>query len=318
MLKIRHILKRYILRQYISKRYIVKQHFIKQVSLFLTIVLFTNVITGCWDRVEIEQLAYITLVGIDSAGPDEVLVTFQTIIPRMLGKGQGSSGGGGSSTPANPYINYSVRARNISDAVRLFELKNPRSALFKTAQAVIIGEDLARKDIIPPLDFFTRTPLMRRSIWVLVSVGKAADVLAKGDPGPENFLAKTIRTIFLRRRDVALVNPVNFGQFLSMLERPGRDPSIPIIKLFPETRVCFIDSFSQSKKIAVQLLGFLEGGHDFIANHFFLLLLQFVDTLTFRGVDRFILDTGYITLFFDLNFEAKPFLGNNWCDFTFP
>lgn len=205
---------------------------VKRLCLLMAIILLTNFCAGCWDRVEIEQLSYISVVAVDTDGPDGVLVTFQVVIPRMLTRGpDGSSGDGG---PARPYANYSVQARNVSDAVRMFEILQPHKALFKTTTIVIIGEDLARKDVVPPLDFFTRKLALRRTIWVMVAKGRAADILVKGDPGPENIPANNIRAAFQRRQDVTLTSSVNFGQLLGKLERPGVDPFIPEIRLAPQ------------------------------------------------------------------------------------
>lgn len=213
------------------KRILKINSIVKRLCLLLTIVLLPYIYSGCWDRVEIEQLSYISIVAIDAAGPDNVLVTFQCIIPRMLARGQGGVGG---AATVKPYTNYSVKARNVSDAVRLFEIKQPHKALFKTATVIIIGEELARESVVPPLDFFTRKPALRRSVWVMVAEGRAADILLKGDPGPENIPANNIKSAFQRRQDVTLTNSVNFGQFLSRYERPGVDPFLPEVKLAPK------------------------------------------------------------------------------------
>ena len=214
------------------KRALKSMSVVKRLCLVLAIILLPNICAGCWDRVELEQLAYVTVVGIDKDDTDGVLVTFQCVIPRMLARGQ--SGGGGGAAPVKPYTNYSVKARNVSDAVRLFEIKQPHKALFKTSTVIIIGEDLARKGVIPSLDFFTRKPALRRSVWVMVAEGKAADILLKGDPSPEIIPANNIRTAFQRRQDVTLTSSVDFGQLLSKLERPGVDPFMPEIKLAPK------------------------------------------------------------------------------------
>lgn len=204
----------------------------KRICLLLIIVVLANMSAGCWDRVEIEKLSFTTMVGVDTAGPDGVLVTFQTVIPRMLAKGAGGGGGGGA--PAKPYTNYSVQGRNVSDAVHSFELKNSNTALFRATTVIIIGEDEARKDVLPPLDFFTRKAMMRRSILVLAAKGRAEDILLKGDPGPETIPANAIRTLFQRRQDVTSNYAINFAEFLSNIERPGKDAIIPAIELVPE------------------------------------------------------------------------------------
>jgi len=257
------------------KRQLVSRRMAKRIYLFLIIILLAGMCSGCWDRVEIEQLSYVTAVGIDSADSDGVLVTFQTVIPRMLGKSQGGGGGGGGGgVPVKPYANYSVRARNVSDAVRMFELKNPRSAMFKTTTVIIMGEDEAHKNMLPPLDFFTRKPMMRRSVWVLVAKGRAEDILLKGEPDPGNFPAQTFRSMFQRRQEVSVILPVNFGQFLSKVERAGIDPFITAIKLVPEVSRAADGTQEEKQTFEISSMGVLKLGS----------LVSFLELSESRGV----------------------------------
>ncbi len=183
---------------------------------------------GCWDRHEIESLAFINAVGVDQAGNGNVLVTFYVVNPDAIGK---KGGGGGSSPPA---YSTSVEARDASQALAKFAEESPRLPRFKQLQAIIIGEDLARQGVGPVLDFFSRHWEMRRSIWVLVAKGKAQDILTKGQPPLEKLLGAGIKTVMERRDSLTATRyPVVLGDLLADISRPGMEPIVASIELYP-------------------------------------------------------------------------------------
>ena len=49
----------------------------QRVIALILLIFFIISLSGCWDRVEIDDMAFISMVGVDSAGPDELLVSFQ-------------------------------------------------------------------------------------------------------------------------------------------------------------------------------------------------------------------------------------------------
>lgn len=201
------------------------------VSFLLAVTTLVTLGAGCWDRIEIERLTMVNIIGIDSAGPHDVLVTFQNPVPRMLVRGQGGGGGGG----GKPYFNISVRGRSVSDAVRIFEESNSRVVRFKQLNVIILGEDLCRRGISPSLDFFTRRALLRRSIYVLVAKGRAVDVLADGEAQTESLPAIAIKNLLERREDVTSTRyPVNLAQLYAVLTAPaGIQPVVSSIELTP-------------------------------------------------------------------------------------
>jgi len=62
--------------------------------LFALILIFLSVsLSGCWSRVEIEKMAFISMVGVDAAGPQELLVSFQIVNPGGFAQGEGGGAG---------------------------------------------------------------------------------------------------------------------------------------------------------------------------------------------------------------------------------
>ncbi|NLG79633.1 MAG: Ger(x)C family spore germination protein, partial [Firmicutes bacterium] len=55
--------------------------------LFLVTVVCAS---GCWDRTEVDDLAFIMAIGLDEAPNDQVYVTFHIAVPRAVAGGGGS------------------------------------------------------------------------------------------------------------------------------------------------------------------------------------------------------------------------------------
>ncbi|HBG23452.1 MAG TPA: Ger(x)C family spore germination protein, partial [Peptococcaceae bacterium] len=61
----------------------------QRVIALILLIFFIISLSGGWDREEIDDMAFISMVGVDSAGPDELLVSFQFVNPGGLAKGGG-------------------------------------------------------------------------------------------------------------------------------------------------------------------------------------------------------------------------------------
>ena len=69
----------------------------KSVLLFLGICGTIPLVSGCWDRVEINDLAIVTAAAIEKKEDNQIELSIQVFIPKSLssGGGQGGPGGGG-------------------------------------------------------------------------------------------------------------------------------------------------------------------------------------------------------------------------------
>ncbi|KUK35808.1 MAG: Spore germination protein KC, partial [Thermacetogenium phaeum] len=112
---------------------------------FLVSVLLMTGCAGCWSAVEIDQMSFISVVGVDRLGPQELLVSFQIVNPRALAGGGGQGGRGGGDEP--PVIVLSVKARTVPDALAKLASESPRVVRFKQLSAIVLGEELAKDGI---------------------------------------------------------------------------------------------------------------------------------------------------------------------------
>lgn len=173
--------------------------------------------SGCWSRTEIEQMAFISVIGVDKAGSG-LLVSFQIIDPKALAKGGGGGGGAGGGTKAINVI--SVKARDLPEALARLAEKSSKAIRLKQLSAIVMGEGLARSGLAPVLDFFTRHWEVRRSTWVLVARGQAREILQKGMPTGENVPGIAIRNLMQQPSLLASGRyPMVLGDLAGILSR---------------------------------------------------------------------------------------------------
>ncbi|MFZ5943010.1 MAG: Ger(x)C family spore germination protein [Bacillota bacterium] len=159
-------------------------------AIILLILILSLTITGCWDRRELEDLALVTGVAIDKAEkPENVRMTAQVIVAQNVS----TPGGGGGQ--GEPVWNGTSTGRTIFDAARKMTFESNQKLYFSHNPVLIIGEEMAKEGIASVMDFFFRDPENRRTTWVLVSKGDAAEILktkTKIDPIPGMYIKELI------------------------------------------------------------------------------------------------------------------------------
>ncbi|MEN1969515.1 Ger(x)C family spore germination protein [Lentibacillus sp. N15] len=151
---------------------------IKRVGLFHLFIAVTLVLTGCWDQVEIEQRGFIVGSGIDLAGSkenetQELTLTHQFVVP--AGIGTPSEGGG----DTQAFDNLTASGDSMFDISRKMADQTSRIPFYEHEKVVVISNNVAERPYLfgKVMDIFLRNPEMRRSIKVVVTDGKASDVL---------------------------------------------------------------------------------------------------------------------------------------------
>lgn len=150
------------------------------------VILF--VLTGCWSRVEINDIAIVTATAIDKMRNGKIRIALQVAIPKKLGPaGDGGSGGAMETT-----MLISETGENVMDASRKLQEKFPRRIFFSHSRNLIIGERAAKDGVFPILSFFARGREARLRGFILFSKGEAARIL-KPAPNIERYTSETIR-----------------------------------------------------------------------------------------------------------------------------
>jgi spore germination protein KC len=170
-------------------------------------------LSGCWNRVEINDIAIVTAIGLDLVNDDKLRLTLQVALPSKLVTG-GTGGSGGKST-----IVISETGATVSEAYRNIQGKLPRRIFFSQSRILLIGEGLAKKGVFHIVDFHTRYSEPRINSFIMFTKGKASTII-NSMPKFENISAEETRE--LAKMSVGL--KVYVRDFLNMLLTEGLEP----------------------------------------------------------------------------------------------
>lgn len=149
----------------------------RQTCFFLFLLFSIIVVTGCWDRRELDSLGIVLGTGIDKGkeDPTQVQITVQIVKPgEIKGPSGGGNGGGGK---GKPYLNVMNSGEAVFDTIREFTHIVNRRLYFSHNQILIIGQEAAEAGVGKYLDLFFRDPEPRLNTWVIVARGKADEAL---------------------------------------------------------------------------------------------------------------------------------------------
>lgn len=140
--------------------------------MLLTVLLLCvlTMFTGCWNRREIENLAFVMGAGIDlSEKKGMYKLTVQVAKPEVGSKMSGASN-------EKSYTLYAGEGRTFFEAVRNITHRSKSKLFWSHNLVLIIGEQAARQGILPLMDFGLRDAELRRTFWILISHGSAEKI----------------------------------------------------------------------------------------------------------------------------------------------
>lgn len=124
---------------------------------------------GCWNRVELNDIAVISASGVDWQDGKWVL-SYQVVIPQAI------SNQGASSNSAAVNV-FSTKGESIRSAVSKASQETSRRLYFSHTQILIIGQEAARKGLSPLLDTYLRNHDSRETVSVYLARGSARRML---------------------------------------------------------------------------------------------------------------------------------------------
>lgn len=197
-------------------------------SLLLSLCIATALCSsGCWDRTEVDDLAFIMAIGLDEAPDNQVYVTFHIAVPRAVagagGVGGGSGGGGGGAGQLSSLIT-TLMGRSVLSLLNLLSTHVDRRPTLVHGKMVIVGEKLARRGISPYIGEILRFRETRRTMFLAVVRGTAKEFIEKNRPVLEQNPAKNLELLALANRQAGFIPPSQVHRFLVEMQSLGEEP----------------------------------------------------------------------------------------------
>lgn len=161
----------------------------KPLKIGAIILLLLN-LTGCWSKVEMNELTFVYGLFIDvGKEPGTVEITINSPLPNRL-----SSGGqpGGSSGSGGIYSTVSKTANTITEAVHLIQQDLTRQLSLAQLKVVVLGEAYAKQGISELLEWIKKEPSLPLATYIMASPGSAKE-MTKLTPTYEQLPAEVLR-----------------------------------------------------------------------------------------------------------------------------
>ncbi|MBU8589989.1 Ger(x)C family spore germination protein [Priestia megaterium] len=189
-------------------------------SVLLLMILVTVLLSSCWSKKELTDLAIVSAVGIDKTKDGKYHITLQIINPGNVAGGM-QGGGGGTQSP--PVTIYSASGDNLVEASRRASGRISRRLYYAHANLVVIGEKLARENGLNPLiDVLDRDPEFRTTAtMVIANHSTAADLIQTLTPVDKIPANKVLKTLEFTERKWGENVKVSVQDVIMGLESPG-------------------------------------------------------------------------------------------------
>jgi spore germination protein KC len=194
----------------------------KYISLTLSICIIIPLLSGCWDRVEVNDIAIITAAAIDYTEDNQIKVSVQIFIPRALPSG-GMGGGTGEST----FVREATGV-NLADAISKLQMKIPRKIFWGQCRIFIFGMQMAEKGIQEQLDYLIRHPQPRGRAYMFVSKDNVEKVL-ETIPPLERYSGEVLREL----SDLQVGLRVTMQDLDLILSSEAQAAALPLVEILP-------------------------------------------------------------------------------------
>jgi len=197
----------------------------KKITGIIVLLLACSLISGCWNRIELNELSIVSASSYDFNG-NKWVNSYQVIIPSAISSGTGLAGGGGSQSPVTV---FSSEGRTIREAVSKSSMETPRQMFFAHNSALIISEEVARHGINQILDLHYRNTDARETVNVLITQGNARSILERLIH-TEKIPGQGIREILSNEsRNTSIVPSVMLYELAMAITSDGKGAVIPEI-----------------------------------------------------------------------------------------
>jgi Ger(x)C family germination protein len=211
----------------------------------LTILLLvvSLVLTSCWDRTEVNDIAIVIAFAMDKGKNGEYLLSVQVPLVSQMG-GSNSGGGGGGTSGDKMYYVDSAEGKTLWEASSIIQSRMSRNLYYAHHRVIVIGEDLAKDGLEQTMDVIARFPENRLTAYLVMAKGKGIDLL-QAQPQFERFSGEAMREL-IKMQSI----PVRVKDIAQILNTPGSDPFLPY--------VAAVDTHPKGRAKEIQVLGIAQ------------------------------------------------------------
>ncbi|TDF97977.1 Ger(x)C family spore germination protein [Paenibacillus piri] len=206
----------------------ISRHPVLKFVLIVCLLSLQLLVTGCWDRREIEERTSVVGIAIDKSKkhPSYLLVTVQIPIPIKIAGASGGRAGGGKQAVRV----MSSEGKTVVEGFQNLQKRLNQELFYGHTRVIAIGEEAAREGVNHIFDPFRRDPQLRRLLWPLIVKGEARELLKAG-PNLEQIPIVYVMTLIENGAKAGRIPDMNLGKFYIDLTSRTRDPYLNYIQV---------------------------------------------------------------------------------------
>lgn len=186
--------------------------------LLILLLSLCALLTGCWSRRELNDLAIVVGMGIDAADGGRYEVSVQIVDPGEITKSNSGSG-------RAPVTVYSSDGKTLAEAIRRLTTITPRKSYFSHLRILIISEELAKQGIGETLDYMSRNQEFRTDFYISISREvPAKQMLSLMTPLEKIPATKMLNTLEVAEREWSPVVTVTLDELIRNMRHEGKHP----------------------------------------------------------------------------------------------
>jgi spore germination protein KC len=192
----------------------------KSIVLILVLFIQINTLTSCWSYREINELAIVAGAVIDIDENDKYMVCAEIV--------KTEQGGRGTATVSSI---VSSSGDTLFDAFRNMISVSKKRLFWSHTKLFIISEKLAKKSIVPIIDWVVRDAETRRDALICITTEKeACDVLENND-GKSDILSYDLSEMIMTQESLSKAPITHIWEVAKNLSEPTACSIIPIITI---------------------------------------------------------------------------------------
>lgn len=206
-----------------------KKSVLRKTLLYTVTLLMILSLTGCNisipHTIQIEENAFIQVVGIDKGKEDPKNMRLTMISEKSKGEGEEKPNEGKTAEI------QSSEGKTLFEATRNLKETYSKNVFWGHLKFVVIGEAVAKEDIISFLDFLIRDHESRLNVKTLVAKDSTAEEIINSGKVSKEFVPDIIEGLCKNISGLSVSKEVRLSDAIIMFDNPYRDAYIPIIKI---------------------------------------------------------------------------------------
>ncbi|MGK5510978.1 Ger(x)C family spore germination protein [Brevibacillus formosus] len=190
----------------------------KRKGMCLMAIVILVLLTGCWNRRELNDLAIVMGTGIDKID-GEYVVSAQIVNPGAVASKESGK------ISQSAVATYSMRGTSIFEGIRRMTTETPRRLYFSHIQVLVLGEQVARDGIKEALDLLFRDHEVRPDFYVILAKDTTAlQILSMIDPLEKIPATKLYKSLETGERAWGSIVSMQLDEVIADLLREGIEP----------------------------------------------------------------------------------------------